>query len=433
MTTIDNLQGQRLGQYELQTLLSQGAMSSVYRALQTNLRRELAVKVLSPTLLSQPGYVEGFERDMAKVGALEHVYIAPVYDFGVAPQGSYIVMRLLTGGSLADRMHDADHKPRLPSLYEVRSELVRPLAGALDYAHSQDMVHGDLKPHNILFDEQNNPYLVDFGIARSMRAMPSAQTATGVVLGTPAYMPPEQWRGDRLTGAADQYALAIILYQVISGTPPFQTDTPFALMVKHMNETPPPLHQLRPGTPEALSDVFRRALAKTPSDRFLNITEFAQSFATAVGDTPSDPTDFFQLPPKSAPPSRHIFLSYSRADDDLMGRVRDDLAGEGFKIWTDANLTPGTPSWKDGIEQAIEGASCLVVILSPDSKQSEWVKRELDYALAYGLPIFPLLARGDERSAVPFALISTQRIDLREQYAPGLQNLMAVIRQQIKM
>jgi serine/threonine protein kinase len=432
MPTHATLQGQTLGQYQLKEVLAEGAMSTVYRAFQSLMRRDVAVKVLASNLSVQPGFAERFEQDMQKVSALEHIYIVPVYDFATTEQGSYIVMRLLTGGSLADRMHDTDGKPRLPSLREVDA-LVRQLAGALDFAHQKGIVHSDLKPHNILFDEHNNPYLTDFGVARLVRAMPSAQTANGVVLGTPAYMPPEQWRGETLTAAADQYALAVILYQVVCGKPPFQSYTPFAVMAQHLNEAPPPLHQQRPNLPEALSDVFTRALAKNPADRFESLTKFSRALEKAVKEITDEPTDFFLLPQKIQSPARHIFLSYSRADSDLMARVRDELSSSGFKVWTDGNLTPGTPSWKDGIEQAIEGAGCVVVILSPDSKQSEWVKRELDYALAYGLPIFPVLARGDERSAVPFALISTQRVDIREQYAQGIQNLMNAIRQQVKM
>jgi serine/threonine-protein kinase len=432
MQPTEDLQGQTLGSYQVQEMLGQGAMSQVYHARQTNLRRDVALKVLSATLSAQPEYAANFEREIAKVAQLEHVYIVPLYDFGLVDQISFIVMRLMTGGTLADRMQQPDHSPRLPSLREADG-LLRLLAGALDYVHSQGIVHSDLKPQNIMFDEHHNPYLVDFGIARLARTMP-AMTGSGVILGTPAYMAPEQWRGEALTGAADQYVLGVILYQMITGVLPFDADSPFALMHQHMTQAPIPPHERRSGIPEAVSTVLLQALAKNPQDRFPNVTQFSRAFERALRDTHVDdePTNFFERPQETAPILRHIFLSYSRADSELMGRVRDELSGGGFKVWTDGNLTPGTPSWKDGIEQAIEGASCMVVILSPEAKQSEWVKRELDYALACDLPIFPLLARGDERSAVPFALISAQRADIRDNYATGVQNLMAAIRQHMK-
>lgn len=123
----------------------------------------------------------------------------------------------------------------------------------------------------------------------------------------------------------------------------------------------------------------------------------------------------------------HVFLSYSRKDTLLMQRVREDLQANGLTVWTDSGIEPGTPLWKDSIEQAIENTGCLVVILSPDSKQSQWVKRELEYAEAQSKPIYPLMARGDERSAVPFGLIGTQFIDIQTHYPTGMQNLVITI------
>ncbi|MBL8162157.1 MAG: toll/interleukin-1 receptor domain-containing protein [Anaerolineae bacterium] len=126
-----------------------------------------------------------------------------------------------------------------------------------------------------------------------------------------------------------------------------------------------------------------------------------------------------------------VFLSYSRKDSAIMQRLRDDCAAAGLSVWTDAGIEPGTPLWKDSIERAIETAGCLIVILSPDSKQSEWVKRELDYAHAQRKPIFPVLARGDESSAVPFALSGTQFVDLQQHYAAGVQQLIAAVRERL--
>lgn len=127
------------------------------------------------------------------------------------------------------------------------------------------------------------------------------------------------------------------------------------------------------------------------------------------------------------PMQHHIFLSYSRKDTLLMQRIREDLQANELTVWTDSGIEPGTPLWKDSIEQAIENAGCLVVILSPDSKQSQWVKRELEYAEAQAKPIYPLMARGDERSAVPFGLIGTQFIDIQSHYPSGMQNLIITV------
>lgn len=125
----------------------------------------------------------------------------------------------------------------------------------------------------------------------------------------------------------------------------------------------------------------------------------------------------------------HVFLSYSHKDMQIMRRVRDDLRAAGLTVWNDENLTPGTPSWKNAIEKAIENTGCLVVILSPDAKESEWIERELDYARACRVPILPVLAAGDERNAIPFELINVQRVDIRTDHEAGIRHLMATVRE----
>ncbi|MCD4686658.1 MAG: serine/threonine protein kinase, partial [Anaerolineae bacterium] len=203
---LSNLTGQTLGEYELAELIGAGGMGAVYRAYQRKLERAVAVKILSTALASQSGYVERFQREARTSAALEHTNIVPVYDYGVQRELSYVVMRLLTGGSLSERMQRREDLGQpLPSLPEI-ADLLRQIASALDYAHSQHVIHRDIKPSNIMFDNQGSAYLVDFGIAKLTEAS-SVLTGTGTTMGTPAYMPPEQWRSETLTPAADQYAL----------------------------------------------------------------------------------------------------------------------------------------------------------------------------------------------------------------------------------
>jgi serine/threonine protein kinase len=427
--TTDVLIGQTFGNCELQALLGKGAMGGVYQAYQPLLGRTVAVKVLSETLSAQERYEERLRVEMSKVMRLEHHHIMPIYDYGIQNRMTYIVMRLLTGGSLPDRMFDIQHRPRLPSPGEAKA-LLQQIAEALFYAHSNGILHLDLKPSNILFSEQGGICISGFGMARLMRMMP-AMTGTGVVLGTPAYMAPEQWRGEELSPAADQYVLGIVMYQLITGVLPFDAPSPFALMHQHLFQQPEPAHTHRPGVPEAVSSVLNQALAKTPGERFSSVVAFAEAFEQAVEGAEGEPTGFFQLP-QPVQSRRHIFISYSRVDAELMRRVRESCTSAGFNVWTDDSLTPGTPSWKDKIENAIENAGGIIVILSPDAKQSEWVKRELDYGMVCGIPIFPVLARGDERNSVPFLLISAQRVDIRNSFDEAMTSLMTVIRQQIK-
>ncbi|HEX3051456.1 MAG TPA: serine/threonine-protein kinase, partial [Aggregatilineaceae bacterium] len=269
---IHTLSGTRLGQYQLYELIGVGGMAAVYRAYHPALNRFVAIKVLSPSLAQDPQYIERFDREARIAGTLEHRYIVPIYDYGVQDGISYVVMRLLTGGTLAQRTRQS----ALP-LDQVMT-LLDQLAGALDFAHSRGIIHRDIKPSNIMFDDEGNAYITDLGIAKLMEGTTSF-TSTGQVMGTPLYMAPEQWRAEPLTPAADQYALAVMVYGLVAGHPPFEAPTPHALMYFHLNQMPPRVD--RPGVPDAVSQVLARALAKRPQDRFPTVTQFAQAFAAA--------------------------------------------------------------------------------------------------------------------------------------------------------
>ncbi len=301
-----NLSGLVLGQYELRGMLGIGGMGAVYRGFQAGLRREVAVKVMSPQLALQAGYLERFNREAQTAAALEHQHIIPIYDYGMQQGYSYIVMRLLTGGTLAERMEQSN----LPTLSET-VELLKQLASALDYAHSQGVIHRDIKPSNIMFDNQGTAYLVDFGIAKLTEAT-QALTASGASMGTPAYMSPEQWRAEELSPSTDQYALGVMIYALLTGRAPFSASTPYALMHKHLNEQPTPPQVIRPELPEAITFVLNRAMAKQPEQRFPTITAFAQAFEGALAGyyRHGEQSQFFtatirppQLPNLSLPPS----------------------------------------------------------------------------------------------------------------------------------
>src|SRR5215207_7168075 len=288
--TVENLVGQQLAQYELRALLGAGGMGAVYRGYQTNLRREVAVKTLSAALAAQPDYIHRFNREAEISASLEHPHIVPVYDYGIQRNIAYVVMRLLTGGSLAQRLQQLHDEGRaLASLGET-ADLLRQLASALDYAHSRGIIHRDIKPANIMFDNHGGVYLVDFGIAKLMSSAASI-TGTGVSgLGTPAYMPPEQWRGQDLTPAADQYALAVAIYSMIAGRLPFEADTPYQLMHKHLYEEPTPPQAWRSDLPLTVNVVLMKAMAKEPSDRFESAGEFARAFTGASRGMEAEPT-----------------------------------------------------------------------------------------------------------------------------------------------
>jgi serine/threonine protein kinase len=295
---MQNLYPQTLGQYELRELLGEGGMAAVYRAYQPNLGREVAVKVLPSKLAGQPGYIERFTSEAKTAASLEHSHIVPVYDYGTQDGISYVVMRLLLGGSLEQRLaqREVDESVPLPSLEEV-AKLLNNIGDALDYAHRRGVIHRDVKSSNIMFDEQGSPYLVDFGIAKIINATTSrGLTSSGMIAGTPFCMAPEQWRGDTLTPAVDQYAMGVLVFIMLTGKMPFEGETPFELMYKHLNDKMPLPQQFRPDLPQSINDVINKAMAKEPEDRFPTMRAFARAFENAVQGYGSQPTGFFARP-----------------------------------------------------------------------------------------------------------------------------------------
>jgi serine/threonine protein kinase/SH3-like domain-containing protein len=293
---IEALTGQQFGQYHITELLGIGGMSAVYKAHQESLMRDVALKVLPPSFASQANTLERFLREARTAAALEHAHIVPVYDYGNYGGLSFVVMRILNGGSLAERLtYTAENNLPLPALHEV-AEVLKRLANALDYAHSRGVIHRDIKANNVMFDEQGSPYLVDFGIAKLTHAANSL-TGTGVAMGTPLYMSPEQWRGESVTPAADQYAMGVTTYAMVTGHLPFEAPTPYALMHKHLNEQPPPPKNWRADLPDSVRNVIEQAMAKKPNNRFPSAKDFALAFEEAVRESgiEDQATEFFTL------------------------------------------------------------------------------------------------------------------------------------------
>lgn len=288
-----HLVGTRLGQYELREMLGRGGMGVVYQALQLNLNRTVAIKILTAALASDQEYVARFVREAQTAAALEHPHIVPVHDYGTENDIIYVAMRFLTGGTLKERLKLRENNPDpLPTLAEVDT-LVQKIGSALDYAHAHGIVHRDIKASNIMFDSHGNPFVVDFGIAKIIASVSTNLTDTGHALGTPTHMAPEQWDGQGISGATDQYAFGVLLYQVLTGQLPFTNTAPSELMFKHLHETPLAPHMRRPNVPEAVSAVVLRMLAKSPQDRFPSLAAMSQAFSDAIAGISTDRTTFF--------------------------------------------------------------------------------------------------------------------------------------------
>ena len=263
-------------QYALEGEIGRGGMSVVYRARDLRLNRRVAIKVLPPELAYDPAVRTRFTREAQTSAQLSHAHIVPIYDVGERHGIAYFVMALVTGGNLATHLA---HEPRQP-IDEVR-RILREIADALDYAHVRGVIHRDIKPDNILLDRDSGRAVVtDFGIARAMEAG-TRLTLTGVAVGTPTYMSPEQAVGEReVDGRSDLYALGVVGYQMLTGRLPFTAGNSMAMLLKHVSERPPSIAELRPDTPRALREAIERALMKAPEDRWPSAATFRDALAS---------------------------------------------------------------------------------------------------------------------------------------------------------
>ncbi len=268
-----------VGRYKIITELGRGGMSTVYTAHDPMFNRDVAIKILPRELLHDPMFRARFDREAQTIATLEHPAIVPVYDYGEADGQPFFVMRLMTGGSLADSLNQG------PLPLEEAVRIISIIAGALDEAHRQGIVHRDLKPGNILFDQHNDPFLADFGIAKLSEA---GATLTGnVIVGTPAYMSPEQGRGEKdIDGRSDVYSLGVILFEMLTGRIPFQADTPMGQIIKHMNSPIPEILTYRPELPPDIQVVINRAMHKRKFGRFNTAGEMAQTLQAVAAGKP---------------------------------------------------------------------------------------------------------------------------------------------------
>ena len=260
-------------QYEIESEVGRGGMSVVYRARDLRLNRSVAIKVLPPQLAYDPAIRTRFTREAQTSAHLSHPHIVPIYDVGEHEGIAYFVMSMVTGGNLGSHLA---HEPRQP-INEVRRILAE-IADALAYAHLRGVIHRDIKPDNILLDGNSGRAMVtDFGIARAMEGG-TRLTATGIAVGTPTYMSPEQAEGDReIDGRSDIYSLGVVAYQMLTGRVPFTGGNSMALLLKHVTERPRPVAELRPETPRVLREVIERALAKSPEDRWPTATALREA------------------------------------------------------------------------------------------------------------------------------------------------------------
>jgi serine/threonine protein kinase/WD40 repeat protein len=262
--------------YELRERIGAGGFGAVYRAFQSTVGREVAIKFILPGFSSQPDFIRRFETEAQLVARLEHPHITPLYDYWRDPDGAYLVMRWLRGGSLREALQNGPFDLRSAAL------LLDQIAGALSLAHRNGVIHRDLKPGNILLDEDGNAYLADFGIAKDLNFQ-SGHTQPDAIIGSLDYISPEQARSEPVTPRTDIYSLGVVLYEMLAGQHPFHNVSAIERLYKHINDPLPELTGLDAGVEDAVNRVIQKATAKNPDHRYADALTMAADFREAAG------------------------------------------------------------------------------------------------------------------------------------------------------
>ncbi|MEV4114406.1 serine/threonine-protein kinase [Nonomuraea sp. NPDC049695] len=292
-----SLIGQEVAGYYIEDIVGKGGMAVVYLALDPRLSRRVALKILNPVLSVDDRFRQRFILESRTVASIEHPNIIPIYEANADADGVlYIAMRYVDGLDLRRLIYDRGALP-IGQAYQIFAQV----AAALDAAHAHDLIHRDVKPANILL-AGDHVYLTDFGITKH-RSSISGLTQTDQFIGTPRYMAPEQINKEHIDGRCDQYALACVVYEALSGRLPFQRENDIALLWAHLAEQPTPLSQLRPELPAQIDAVMMRALAKSPEQRYATCTEFVTALRDAISGGQPDALGGAHFVPRQGLPS----------------------------------------------------------------------------------------------------------------------------------
>jgi len=292
----EDLSGRALKGFQLGERIGAGGYGAVYRAVQATVERDVAIKIILPKYANQPEFIRRFEAEAQLVAQLEHPHIVPLYDYWREPSVAYLVMRFLRGGSLDDRLKDG------PLAVEMLLPVIEQICAGLHAAHRAGVIHRDIKPANILLDEDGNAYLADFGIAKNLVGANGGGHTTGeMVIGSPAYISPEQIMAEPVKPQTDIYSLGVMLYELLTGPKPFKGPTPIAYIQQHLNEQLPLLSAANNGDaakgkqaiPTPLDIVIGRATAKNPGERYPDILSLLADIRRAMqpDSTVADVTD----------------------------------------------------------------------------------------------------------------------------------------------
>ena len=286
------------GRYKIDALLGQGGMSAVYKAMDPNLKRVVAIKLIHPHLSTDDDFIYRFKREAAAVAAFRHPNIVQVYDFNSDNDVYYMVLEFIPGETLQDRLkHLKKSNTHMPLNQAVK--VILNLCDALGYAHKQGMIHRDIKPANVMLDIHGQAILMDFGIVKILDA--TTHTTTGAVLGTARYMSPEVIRSEMPDERSDLYSLGVTFYEMLSGDPPFDADSAMSLLMRHLNDPVPDLSTKRSDIPAELIRIVNKALEKDRNDRYRSANEMAGDLKRFLATLEAGPVSISLPTPKAEP------------------------------------------------------------------------------------------------------------------------------------
>jgi serine/threonine protein kinase/Tol biopolymer transport system component len=334
-----NLAGQTLGAYRIIEQIGRGGMATVYKAYEPALDRYVAIKILPQYFAHDPDFATRFEREAKAVAKLNHPNILPIYSSGQEAGLTYIAMRFVEAGTLKEMLGQ-------PLPLKTTADILGQIGRALDYAHQQGVVHRDVKPANVLMAEGKWALLTDFGLARMVES--SVQlTKTGVGVGTPAYMSPEQGQGIKVDARTDIYSLGVVLYEMVTGKVPYEAETPMAVVLKHITAPLPLPREVNPDLPEAVERVILKAMAKAPEDRYQTAGEMVEALEGAVAGVP-----MVERPPKPVPVEKVPPVTVAEPTPAPAAAVPVEAPPVAKK---------GLPGWVWGVVGAVGAAVLLIV------------------------------------------------------------------------
>ena len=372
---------QRLDKYELVELLGQGGAAEVWKALDTQLQRYVAIKILHPNLREDPNFVARFQREAQLIASLHHPNIVQIHDFhvmqlpdtetGASLPLAYMVMDYIEGQTLAAYIHETSNVGKVPAPKEI-VDIFTSISLAIDYAHSKGMIHRDIKPANILLDRRNTahssvgePILTDFGIAKLMSSMTSTQSS--LQMGTPLYISPEQARGEQGNERSDLYSLGVILYEMVTGVLPFRGATPIEVIMQHVNSTPVVPSLINPSISPALAAVIARAMAKDPADRYTSASEMTVAIANALNVPVTEVLMSSSIPfPTAQPPSQASYLYDSQSVTNQDTYISPPTPMKNSPV---QNVPSSIPSYSQPSSANPSGASPSLPPSSPPSRR----------------------------------------------------------------